>query len=159
MNKFLSQPIKEALERSGLLLILHSSSLSPPSFRYSLSYSAAALPPSLLTCFVFFNTPLITVSVLFYSNDRGRHLKAGGGGRGGVVISNREAIHCLALRLTPLQTRASCRPDVCNEFQWRWRLVLSEEPAGSRPRDKQTQPPNRSKTGRQGCNHLSLSLL
>ena len=49
VNKFLSQPIKEALERSGLLLILHSSSpsLSRPSFSYYLSHSAAATSPSL----------------------------------------------------------------------------------------------------------------
>lgn len=47
VNKFLSQPIKEALERSGLLLILHSSSLSLPSYSYYLSHSgAAAASPS-----------------------------------------------------------------------------------------------------------------
>lgn len=71
------------------------------------------------------------------------------------VISNRKAIHCLALLLSPLQTcvRASCRFAMYNEFQWHWRLVLSEEQAGSlqRPDDKQTQPPNCNKTGREGC--------
>lgn len=52
-----------------------------------------------------------------------------------------------------------------NEFQWHWRLVLSEEQAGSLPRpdDKQTHPPNCNKTGREGCSlvgrcSLSLSL-
>lgn len=35
VNKFLSQPIKEALEKSGLLLIPHNSSFSLPAFRSS----------------------------------------------------------------------------------------------------------------------------
>lgn len=71
------------------------------------------------------------------------------------VISNRKAIHCLALLFSPLQTcvQASCWLGLYNKFQWHWRLVLSEEQAGSlqRPDDKQTQPPNYNKTRREGC--------
>lgn len=72
------------------------------------------------------------------------------------VISNRKAIHCLALLfLSPLLSRpvcelASCRLGVYNEFQWQRRLVLSEEQAGSlqRPDDKQTLPPDCNRTER-----------